>query len=844
MKLGPLVCYLFLFGLIKSQLMAQVDIVVNQSDIIATGISEKYGINLNAGVDSDVDRAPGAQLLSDALIEMGVKRLRYPGGKKTNFFAWTADPLNPDPTSNYWTSYPANRAQTTMNFDEFMALCNQTGAKPHVNVAVNPWNTTLYTETLAAEWVRYANITKGYGVEYWEIGNEMWHSDYNYTFAEIVEIVNRYSNAMKAVDPTIKVGVSWKGGAGESPQDLIDTCGSALDFICISNYVNGGGNHYSDYLNGTNVDLLNVNESLSLNTVISEFNRSDWTKSSWDLANSTGKGLINFDLIGQILKSSKTEYGMLWNTRWYPDINTGIYSDNLWHAVDNSNSILPVAKSFALWEKFIGDSMVNITSNDGGVVVYATVSESGGKLNVFVLNKKTSSESVSINIPSFQYDQSEVWQFSGVDEWDESPTITSLGSVSGSPIAYTVPSTSITVFSLTGTTISDGNLVNNSGFETGDLAHWSGTGSHGVTTNGSYTGTYSGWCGSTNSSLFQTLSGLTPNTSYVFSCYVYNWSGDGGAVTVGVENCGGFDVSRSISHSAPEWIPVQFEFRTGSSNTTADIYMSTSDADTWGRVDNVIVEANVVGNFDFETGDVAPWSGTGSHGVTSNGSHTGSYSGWCGGTNSSLFQTLSGLTPNTSYVFSCHVYNWSGDGGAVTVGVENFGGPDVSQSISHSAPEWVFVQLPFTTGGSNTTADIYMSTSDADTWGRMDDIAIAPNLNPPQVAVTLRAQMINGQSDSLSLVIGGQTVETWTVSGSSYSDYTTTINAGFHDIKLYFADNGTDMRVDYLQVGNDTYQTEAQPVNECTWQGGSCGGSYNESLHCSGYVEFGIINAQ
>ena len=75
---------------------------------------------------------------------------------------------------------------------------------------------------------------------------------------------------MKAVDPTIKIGVSWKD---DSMQKLIDLCGSALDFVTISNYVNGGGNSYDDYKNASDQNLLKVNSSLTLNTVISEFNR-------------------------------------------------------------------------------------------------------------------------------------------------------------------------------------------------------------------------------------------------------------------------------------------------------------------------------------------------------------------------------------------------------------------------------------------------------------------------------------------------------------------------------------------------------------------------------------------
>ena len=64
---------------------------------------------------------------------------------------------------------------------------------------------------------RYANVTKGYGVKYWEIGNENygnghygadWEADdhADKSPAEYATNVVQYADAMKAVDPTIKIG--------------------------------------------------------------------------------------------------------------------------------------------------------------------------------------------------------------------------------------------------------------------------------------------------------------------------------------------------------------------------------------------------------------------------------------------------------------------------------------------------------------------------------------------------------------------------------------------------------------------------------------------------------------
>ena len=114
--------------------------------------------------------------------------------------------------------------------------------------------------------------------------------------------------------------------------------------------------------------------------------------------------------------------------------------------------------------------------------------------------------------------------------------------------------------------------------------------------------------------------------------------------------------------------------------------------------------------------------------------------------------------------------------------------------------------------------------------------------NPnPTANVRVRARMLNGSSDQLQLRVNNQTVKTWTISGSSYQEYTHTISQG-GNVKLYFPDNGTDLEVDWLRVEGTTYQAEAQEVNTSVWENGSCGGDFSQVMHCAGHIDFGTIN--
>ena len=107
--------------------------------------------------------------------------------------------------------------------------------------------------------MQYANVTKGYGVKNWEIGNEVygngeygakWETDNHSSHSATTYANNllQYISAMKAVDPTIKIGAvlttpnSWPDGIvgpGDS-QDwnhtVLSIAGSKIDYVIVHTY--------------------------------------------------------------------------------------------------------------------------------------------------------------------------------------------------------------------------------------------------------------------------------------------------------------------------------------------------------------------------------------------------------------------------------------------------------------------------------------------------------------------------------------------------------------------------------------------------------------------------------
>jgi hypothetical protein len=117
----------------------------------------------------------------DLAYQSGITALRGPGG------AWGD-----------------NNEFTTLQIDQFIALCKKMNAMPTINVRLKKG-----TPEAAAEMVRYTNIEKKYGVVYWGIGNEptLYEAEMNETYD--TERFNQewraIALAMKAVDPSIKV---------------------------------------------------------------------------------------------------------------------------------------------------------------------------------------------------------------------------------------------------------------------------------------------------------------------------------------------------------------------------------------------------------------------------------------------------------------------------------------------------------------------------------------------------------------------------------------------------------------------------------------------------------------
>jgi len=244
------------------------DISIDPGHGLATVPRTAIGIN-GSTYDSKLLDSQVPRLLRD----VGVKVIRVPGGSTSDVYDWKT---NRDIVAG---------SPEAVDFDQFMSVVRATGAQAMVTVNYGSADTMGRVDgsdetgaQIAADWVRYANVTHDYHVKYWEIGNEIygngtyganWETDdhcltspsgppvtlgsepqqtYGCGPATYATVAGRYIQAMKAVDPSIRVGAvltapgNWPDGVTntQSPQSwnqtVLEAIGGDIGFADIHWY--------------------------------------------------------------------------------------------------------------------------------------------------------------------------------------------------------------------------------------------------------------------------------------------------------------------------------------------------------------------------------------------------------------------------------------------------------------------------------------------------------------------------------------------------------------------------------------------------------------------------------
>jgi hypothetical protein len=382
---------------------ATATVTVNAGQSLATIPAGGQGINF-AVYDGHMNDPAISGLLSAA----GVNAVRYPGGSFADIYHWQTNTAD------------GGFVAPNTNFDTFMGTVRAAGAQPAIIA-----NYGSGTPQEAADWVRYANITKGYGAKFWEIGNEVygnghygaqWEQD-NHADKSPRAYANgvlQYITAMKAVDPSIKIGVvlttpgGWPDsvvGSGDTADwnhTVMSIVGNRADFAIVHWYP--GASSAADSLSkpstiaslvgtvrsvlnqfgatNTGITVTETNPSFQLTTATAALFATDsyltWWENGvtnvdwWNTHNGTGSGPTT----GEDGTPNYNDEGVLSNaSTGEPAVNTPF----------------PPYYGIAMLKQIgvAGDTLVRSTSSTGSVVSHAVRTRDGG-LNVVLINKDQS----------------------------------------------------------------------------------------------------------------------------------------------------------------------------------------------------------------------------------------------------------------------------------------------------------------------------------------------------------------------------------------------------------------------------------------------------------------------
>ncbi len=327
----------------------------------------------------------------------GITVLRYPGGSSSDEHHWQQ--FDPGSANNEWA----------MNTTEFSGLAQAIGAETLFTA-----NFGTGTAAEAAAWVQFTNVTHNWNVRRWEIGNEVygsWETSWTHDGTEYMlgdathDGANAFCAAMKAVDPTIEVGIvgvfdeNEYNGWGPAVLSHATPC---IDYYVIHHYQLPPGNtSYQQLVQAPPVswptilasvhDLLDTYApALDLKIVANEYNA--YYTEPEELQLQVVNLLFLADTLGQLmeggvaaanqwdvvngLSSNGGDYGLLLNWDNYRR-TPGYFSMPLWRQMGNMllalDSSASASTTFSAYAALANDGLTILGINKTGQALDATL---------------------------------------------------------------------------------------------------------------------------------------------------------------------------------------------------------------------------------------------------------------------------------------------------------------------------------------------------------------------------------------------------------------------------------------------------------------------------------------
>jgi hypothetical protein len=398
---------------------AKVDIKLSLGTEVAPVTPRHFGNNL-AWYDGK------AWLKSPDVVEKalksGIRFWRWPGGSSADNYHWDgsygAHTKDHDGHETAKMNDP-----TAAGSDDFIDFCRATQSEAivTVNYGLARYANVQKAAELAARWVRYFNVEKGFKVRYWEIGNEVygpWEEGNKVAgkpplsgdaYAKDFVVI---AQAMREVDPDIRIGaVAVDADSGDEwtgfrwwMRDMLPVLGDSADFLISHNYFQWPFER-DKFVNPSNEKLFGnvpkvakakadieamvkkyTRRTTPLGVMLTEFNM---VNASAPQTIQLISGLFAAEVVGEAIKAGYLGSN-LWD--WKNGLDPKLGGDHGMLATGDSavpeSTPRPTFFAYALYERAFAHRMIEASSSEPRVKVYAS-RFAGGEPGLVVVNEQT-----------------------------------------------------------------------------------------------------------------------------------------------------------------------------------------------------------------------------------------------------------------------------------------------------------------------------------------------------------------------------------------------------------------------------------------------------------------------
>ena len=224
----------------------QAAVTIDAQDVFRPVSRGLFGVNVEWAMNAHGLWDPARNTARPALVElakrMGVSLVRFPGGFLADYYHW-GDGIGPPLLRRLGpNAFDDEQVRNLFGIEELAGFTREIGAEPFMTV-----NMISGTPQEAADWVGFCNKEGRCPTRYWELGNEPYMKtegkNVGLTPETYVKRAAAFATAMKAIDPTIKIGAVGGQNFGRYHliehdrwnQVVLSQLGSTVDFLAVHN---------------------------------------------------------------------------------------------------------------------------------------------------------------------------------------------------------------------------------------------------------------------------------------------------------------------------------------------------------------------------------------------------------------------------------------------------------------------------------------------------------------------------------------------------------------------------------------------------------------------------------